>query len=109
VVKVKVGLLHRCYMKTLPPESQDPGAKMKYTDFSVRVLFSTKPIINGERPAERSAMTPMNQSQPVGLLGDYQVQIANEWDPYQVITVEEDLPLRCEVLGVYGRLAVNSI
>lgn len=108
LVKVKVGLLHRCFMKTLPPETRDPGAKMKYTDFSVRVLYSTKPIINGERPAERSAMTPMNQSQPVNLLGDYQVQIANEWDPYQVITVEEDLPLRCEVLGVYGKLAVNS-
>jgi hypothetical protein len=104
---IKVGLLHRCYLKTLPPETHDPGAKMRYSDFAVRVLFSTRPIINGERPAERFATIPMNQSQPVSLIGDFEVTKL-DWDPYQIITVEEDLPLRCEVLGVYGKLAVNS-
>jgi hypothetical protein len=107
VALVRVGLLNRCYLKTLPPESADPGAKMRYRDFSVRVLYSSNPIINGERPAERNPSTPLDQSQPVSVVNDIGVSKMG-WDPYQVITIEEDQPVMCEILGVYGDLVVNS-
>lgn len=109
---VRVGLLNPCYMKTLPPETLDPGAKMRYVDFSVRVLFSSNPVINtdpptfGQRPPERNPSTPLNQSQPVSIISDLTVSKAG-WDPYQIITIEENLPLPCEILGVYGKLRAN--
>jgi hypothetical protein len=103
VTQCSIGLGHRCYLKTLPPEKVDPGAQARYVDFSVRILGSTRPIVNGERPADRNPTTVMDLSQPLDLIND--VSIAKfGWDPYQVITIEEQLPFPCEILGVYGKV-----
>ena len=108
VLEAKVGLAHNCTIKTLPPETQDPGAAIRYTRFGVRILASTIPIVNGERAASRKPVSVLNASQVFELLADVEVSKAG-WDPYQIITIEETVPMRVEVLGIYGDLKSNSV
>lgn len=103
-----VGLMHRCVMRTLPPEVADPGAMNRYSEFSVRVVGSSRPIINGERPPDRDPLSTHNLSQGLDLLKDIPVRTTS-WNPYQSIEVSEQIPKRCEVIGVYGSLKSNSL
>lgn len=104
VTNCSVGLGHRAYIKTLPPEKVDPGAKSRYVDFSLRILASTRPIVNGERPADRSPQTVMDVSEPLDLIADVHITKFG-WDAYQVIEVAEHLPFSCEILGIYGKVS----
>jgi hypothetical protein len=103
-----VGLMHRCVMRTLPPEVADPGAMNRYSEFAVRVVGSSRPIINGERPPDRDPLTPHNVSQGTDQLKDIAVRTTG-WDPYQSIEISEQIPKRCEIIGVYGNLKSNSL
>lgn len=103
VTQCTVGLGHRATMVTLPPEKIDPGAQFRFVDYGVRVLGSTRPIINGERPADRAPTTVMDVSQPLDLIGDGSV-FPFEWAKGQVIEITEHLPFACEIIGVYGKI-----
>jgi hypothetical protein len=92
----------------MPPEKQEPGAKSRYIDFSVRTIGSTRPYINGERPDDRDPLSPLNRSQPLDYINDLQVSTRN-WNPYQIIEIAEHVPLRLEVLGIYGKLESNPL
>jgi hypothetical protein len=107
VVLALVGIVYPCALWLLPPEKNDEGARARYSDVSVRILGSTLPFINGKRPSERRPSTPMDISEP--LAGVKDLQVANPgWDSYQFIIVSEEVPLRVEVLGVYGKLTTHS-
>ena len=105
---VYVGLPEPCRLITLPPNKDDPGAKERYSQFSVRILSSAMPIINGERPRERRPDRSMHLSQSLTLFADLDVAKLG-WETTQFISIEENTPLRVSVLGVYGRLTGNSL
>jgi len=107
VTKAVVGRPMTSRMRTLPPASDDPGSKKRYTDISVRVRGSTKPIINGERPADRTPQTPMDTSEPLDFINDYKT-LSLGTDLLQIITIEETVPFRSEILGIYGKLRESS-
>ena len=95
-------------MVTLPPPSNDPTSKKRYTDVSVRVLGSTTTIINGERVKDRTPSTLMNTSEPLAYVNDHTVYNLGQ-NPFQFITIEETVPFRSEVLGISGKLQENAI
>lgn len=102
------GLTNPCLMVTLPPGKGDPGSKARITNVNVRLLESTIPVINGQRPAERRPATQMNVSE--GLLGFGDHQVANlGTDLYQIIIIAEDVPQKVEILGIYGKLTDSSV
>jgi len=108
-----VGISHWSTLRTLPPEKQDPGAPSRYTDFNLRVLASTAPRINGERPAERRVVDSLDSSpSPYGFRGAPTKDIGvylDGWQPTISIEIEEQLPLRTEVLGLWGKLKTGSL
>ena len=95
-------------MVTLPPPSSDPSSKKRYTDVSVRVLGSTTTIINGERVKDRTPSTLMNTSEPLGSVQDHTVYNLGI-DAFQLITIEETVPFKSEILGITGKLQENAI
>jgi hypothetical protein len=103
VINVRVGLQHRSIMRMLPPSKVNPGAPMRFTDFAVRVINSTRPIINGDRPPNRRPGMPLGTSQRFEEFEDVEVTLAG-WDPYQAIEVSEQIPFRNEIAGVYARM-----
>ena len=108
VVRPIVGLKLRNKIRTLPPEKQDPGAQARYSEFSLRTLGSTRPVINGQRPSDRDPETQLNKSQTLDLYNDIDIT-TSQWNPYQIIQIEEPYPFACTVIGVYGRLTSNSL
>jgi hypothetical protein len=103
-----IGLMMHSHLGLLPPAKIDPNAPARYSEIGVRILQSTRPIINGKRPPSRDPVTDMKISQPVDLLADWEV-VNLGWNPYAIIEVEENIPLRTEVLGVYGKLKTSSV
>lgn len=108
VSQATVGLAMVSKLQLLPPQAVDPGAQKRYTDVNVRVRGSTLPIINGERPSDRSPETLMSQSEYPVLVDDVKVVNLGS-DLYQLINIEENVPLRCEVIGVYGVVTESSL
>jgi hypothetical protein len=69
----------------------------------VDLTFSSRPVINGKRPADRDPSAPMNLRQPpvterlfVSNLG---------WERQETITIEEPLPIDVSVNGLYLEMA----
>ena len=74
----------------------------------VRLLRSYMPKINGRRPPERHAVTHDDVAEP--LLNTF-VQLTPEmgWDRDGILTIEQDLPFRMVVTGIYGEVGLESI
>jgi hypothetical protein len=102
------GMANPCLLITLPPDKMDPGGSLRFTDVNVRILASTMPVINNQRPAERSPSTEMSVSEPVLQFGDVQVARLGD-DKYQFNSIAEDVPQNVEILGVYGKLTESSL
>ena len=95
-----VGLQQRCFLRTLPPERINPGAPGMFSSFTVRVFASTRPIINGERPPERQPEVQVDLSPGIDIIHDCVVH-PRGWDNNS-IDIEEQIPNRCELLGIFG-------
>lgn len=102
------GLPAPCRIKTLPVQSGDPGSKKRYTSLTVETLGSTRPIINGERPQDRTPSTPLGKSQYGDFIGVNKVVVSGS-DEYQQITVEENVPLRVAITRIYGKITEDSV
>lgn len=73
----------------------------------VRMLESSRPLINGVRPPVRNEVTPMGEAEP---LRTEDLEVSNlGWDLYASITIEQDLPLKLSVSGVFGELDQENI
>lgn len=119
VSAAKVGMGLTATLRTLPVADTDPGASKRYNEISVRVRASTLPkmgvLSEAEaqvdaitRPPVREAIMPQNVSQVLRVFTD--VELANfGWDKYQTVAIQENLPIRCEILGIYGKLKSNSV
>jgi hypothetical protein len=92
---------------TLPTDFGSPtgsGASWnkRWNKIFVRLITSTKPLINGARPPERHPATPMDTPEPAAT---EDIQVVNlGYSRFEQITVEQDLPLNVRVLGLYGEL-----
>ena len=69
---------------------------------------STSTIINGERVRDRSPSREMGRSESLSFVADHKVANTG-WDSLQTITIEETVPYRSEVLGIFGKLQDNSL
>jgi len=108
VTTAVVGRTMNSKMRTLPPPSTDPGSMKRYTDVSVRVRGSTTTIINEERVKDRTPSVDMGTSEPLTFVNDYKVANLG-YDKLQIITIEETVPFRSEVLGIYGTVQEHSV
>ena len=108
---VDVGLPYAMSIRTLPTGTLTPDAglasKKRYSELGVRGLFTRPPVINSQRPADRSPDSYMDSSEPPLLAEDFTVTTM-EWDTFASVTVEEPLPFRATIAGIFGKLSSNS-
>ena len=106
-----VGLAMSSSLTLLPPvvdARTGLGSLKRYSELVVRTIGSTRPIINGERPADRDPATLMNISQGPDIIRENQVSKVGT-DTFQFITIEERVPFKTEVLSITGKLAAESL
>lgn len=106
-----IGLPYTATARTLPPEAGNPrgtaqGSKRRFARIFARLADSALPKLNGNRPPDRTPATPQNEAEP-RMSGDIDVASLGWGDG--TITIEQDLPLRTEVLAVFGVLATNQV
>jgi len=105
---ITVGLEFRPKLVTLPLNSaigsggSEPYTK-RWNKIYIRVLDSTMPLINGERAPERQPQSPMNEPQPN--VNEEILKINLGYNRNEIVTIEQDLPHRLVVLGLFGELA----
>jgi len=100
-----VGLNYPKRVKTLPldvgsAQGSGSGNLKHWAKIYVRLVDSAIPIINGIRPPTRRPSTPMNEVEP-NATEDVQVTDLGRTRKAQ-ITIEQDLPVKLEVLNLFG-------
>jgi len=103
-----VGLQMACSLATLPVVGTDPKARKRYSSIVVRCMFSDRPIINGERTADRTPSRVQNLSQGLDLYYDNNIAHMGS-DRFQIITVGENLPIRSEIVGIFGAITAHDV
>jgi len=83
------------------------GQMKRWNKIFVRLFQSIIPIINGDRPSERTPQTPMNDVEGI-VTGDVQV-IDLGYDKLGNITIEQDLPFGCVITGIFGELGEENL
>lgn len=109
---VVVGLPYRAKAVTLPREGGNPrgtaqGAKRRNVRVRLRLNDSAIPLVDGDRAApDRSPSTPMGSPEPL-MSGDVEATCLGWGDG--AITIEQDLPLRTEILAIFANTAVHDV
>jgi hypothetical protein len=105
---IHIGLQIDSIIRTLPVADDianigtTRAMRKRFVELWVRVLNSWRPKINGRRTPNRRSLTPMGEVEPARTES---VKIANEgWDTDAQIIIEQDIPLRTEVAGWFGRI-----
>ena len=83
------------------------ASKKSWNRIFVRVFESIIPIINGKRPPDRTALTPMDEREPNRSV-DHIVHNVG-WDYEGTITIAQDLPFNLIVTGIYGELSEEKL
>jgi hypothetical protein len=94
--EVVVGLPYRATAKTLPRAVR--LGKVRNAKVGVLLNDSAQPLVNGKRAADRTPATPQDQVEP-GRTGRSKVATRG-WDGDGVVTLEQDLPVRTEILAI---------
>lgn len=103
--EAKVGLYQRRIARRLPITGV-PKARIVRT--MVQVNDSALPIVNGDRVGfDRGGTTSMDVAEPRAT-GSFQVRTLG-WDAGAVVTIEQDIPIRTEILALYGELAGGDV
>jgi hypothetical protein len=105
-VRAIVGLQYNSSMRTLQLAGGNPGgtamgSKRRFSRVFVQLYDSALPKINGIRPPDRSPSTPFGEVEP-NLTGEVDVRTLGREDGGRV-TIEQDLPKKCMVTGIYGK------
>tara|TARA_R110000803_G_scaffold7953_1_gene25558 strand:- start:429 stop:1094 length:666 start_codon:yes stop_codon:yes gene_type:complete len=108
---IKVGLK---YVSKLTPTrpGQNAGAgttlgkKKRWNEIFARLEKSAIPIINGQRPPVRSPGTDYGNEEPV-ISEDINVKNLG-YDRDGRIEIEQDLPLACHIVSLFGTLSVGD-
>jgi len=108
VDNAQVGMEMACRLRTMPVIGNDPGAQKRFTSLYVRCRNSSRPLINGERPADRDPERPLDEAQDLDIIQDYETVVLGQ-NRTQVISIRETLPVKTEVLGIFGDLGEHSV
>ncbi len=109
---VSVGLGYKAYAETLPLEignqaGTGQGTKRHFNRIFSRVVNSSiYPILNGYRPVPENP-DPFQETATRAVNED--IEIRNEGTQERgIITIEQDLPLNCEIACIFGK-AVSKV
>ncbi len=91
-------------LETLPP-ADAPAARKRWVSVMLRLNDSALPTVNGQRPADRKPATPMDTAEP-RTTGDVEVKTLG-WAENGILTIEQNLPLRTEILAIFGAVQAN--
>lgn len=110
--RVEIGLPYLARAVTLPADygSQTGSAasmQKKWIKAAVRVVSSVMPTINGYRPPERSPSTRMGFREP-NATTDVEVSLDSKFDRLAQLTIEQNLPFDCMIVGIFGELEQNT-
>jgi hypothetical protein len=103
---VEAGLLYTATARTMPKNSQD--GRVRQAKIGVILNDSALPLVNGRRAPERNPSTPMDTVEG-RVTGKRKVANALGWDDEGCITIEQDLPLRTEILAIYEATQVGEV
>jgi len=107
-----VGLGTEALMRLLPPETDETtggsSSFKRYSNITVRTIGSTRPVINGTRPASREPRFRMNESPPLDILQDNDVANLGT-DRLQLVEISETLPFKLEVVSISGTLTSDTL
>jgi hypothetical protein len=97
---------------TLPPDigskrGSSQTLKRRFPKVFLRLSNSAIPEVNGESSGERSPGTGMDLATP-GVVADVAVNTLG-WDGQGVLEIIQELPLRTEVLAVFGTAQNNEV
>ena len=82
--------------------------KKRWNKAFLRLIKSYRPLINGKRPPERFVETNNDVAEPF-IDGFVQILPSGGWDRSGILTVEQDLPFRLLVTGIYGEFSSEQI
>lgn len=101
---VTLGLPFTATARLLPRDLK--SGKAHSPKIGVLLNDSALPKLNGRRPADRTPATAMDGGEP---RRSGKFDVANlGWSDEDVITVEQDLPFRTEILAIYSRTQANE-
>jgi hypothetical protein len=111
--EIFIGLAVASTIRTLPVADRIANIgttrtmKKRFSEIWVRILNSYPPKINGRRAPDRSPGSLMGEVEPPRTES---IEIANDgWDMDAQVTIVQDLPLRTEIAGWFGRLLQEEI
>jgi len=109
--EIKVGLKYISKLTPTRPGSNAGagttlGKKKRWNEIFVRLEQSAIPTINGQRPPVRSPNTNYGDEEPV-VSEDINVRNLG-YDRDGRITIEQDLPLACHIVSLFGTLSVGD-
>ena len=109
-----VGLIYTGTLRTLPLDGgvmygTSAGLKKSRNKIFVRLLpGSNVPLVNGQRPASRYPITPMNTNSPIPG-GEWDWWIINPgFDRYARVEITHNVPFQCDVAAIFGRAEVTQ-
>lgn len=108
---IEAGLPYNSKMIPVPLEGGNPagsaqGKIRRWNKAILRLYQSANPIVNGVRPPSRSPGSPMDAPEPL-VTGESKTYHIG-YDTYGQLTIEQDLPLACMILAIYGDAAVHG-
>lgn len=109
---VTVGLGFLATAETLPTEGGNPGgtaqgAKRRRPKVVIRLNDSALPKVNGDRAADRTPTVALG-SPEAARTGDVEAWTTG-WDDEGRVTITQDIPLRTELLALFGGVQVNEV
>jgi hypothetical protein len=118
VFSASVGLPTFARLRTLPLFETGIEPYKRYTKLVLRLFQSATPIINGHRPPVRYPGSPMDTRQQFNFdpdvlmagfgVSDIEIPTMGK-DRNAIVTIEENIPLRVEILGIFGTLEGQSL
>ncbi len=109
---VELGYTFMQRVITMPTDvGSETGSGMahmkRWSKIILRLLSSAMPLINGNRPADRTPQTPMN-TREASVTKD--IEISNlGYDGKAQIVIEQDKPLKTTVIGKFGSLGQSNL
>jgi len=109
--QAEIGLAYVSKLETTPyndgsQAGTNLGTSQRWGEVYAKLVDSSLPLINGQRPAARSPSTPMGTPEEMHS-GDYNVTLLG-WDLSGTLTVEQDIPKPTQVVALFGVYSSNT-
>jgi len=110
---VYVGANSHAILRTVPPAVPlnagygGIGAAKGFSRIGARLISSAKPLINGDRPPDRTVAAAMGSAEPLQSGSVYVADLG--WTEGATIEVIQDVPVQLTVVGLYGKLTVDNV